>query len=312
MKIINSSESYSCLRHQMSLALEKKGGSTITLRATSNHMQIFSEYAAKNFKLMKFDQVKPSHIHAFFDEIRDGKSVGTLQNYAASLRSVLRLLGCKNVADSEHISNLELGISGRSRGGTHRAITQQEIDDAISAALKIDQGVSLLIELMNQFGLRIREAITSPKSLAMWLMALEKGSDYIDLIFGSKGGRPRRTRVFNKEEAVALIQRCIKYVNSNGGWLINRETREQALEFTYYTARKIGLTGEISPHSFRYAFAHRQFDCYLNLGFEEDVALAMLSEDLGHGNGRTTWVRRVYLKGHPRFACIKNLNHEVS
>lgn len=303
MQIFNSSESYSSLRHQVSIALQKKGGSTVTLRATSSHLERFAEYVAKNFKLMKFDQVKPSHIHAFFDEIRDGKSVGTLHNYAASLRSVLRLLSCKKLADSNHISNESLGLSGRSRGGTHRAITQQEIDDAIAAALKIDQGVSLVIELMNIFGLRIREAITSPKSLVMWLKALEKGSDFIDLIFGSKGGRPRRTRVFNKEEAIDLIKRCIKYVNSNGGWLINRETREKALEFVYYSARKINLTGEISPHSFRYAFTHRQFDQYLDLGFEEEIALAFLAEDLGHGNGRKTWVRRVYLKGHPRLTC---------
>lgn len=300
MKIVNSSESYSSLRHQVSQALEKKGGSTVTLRATSSHLERFVEYVAKNFKLMKFDQVKPSHIHAFFDEIRDGKSVGTLHNHAASLRSVFRLLRCKNLADSDHISNESLGLCGRSRGGTHRVITQQEIDDAIAAALKIDEGVSLLIELMNQFGLRIREAITSPKSLTMWLRALEKGSDYIDLIFGSKGGRPRRTRIFNKDEAIDLIKRCIKYVNSNSGWLINCETREQALEFAYYTARKIGLTGEISPHSFRYSFTHRQFDQYLDLGFEEEEALAFLAEDLGHGNGRKTWVRSVYLKGHPK------------
>jgi len=300
MQIVNPSESKSRLRHQVSLVLQKSGGSTLTLRAKSCHLKLLSDFLAKNFKLMDFDQLKPSHVHTFFDEIRDGKEVGTLQNYASDLRTALRLLGCKNMADSDHISNELLGISDRSRGGTHRAITQQEIDDAIAAALKIDQGVSLLIELMNKFGLRIREAITSPKSLSMWVKALENGSEYIDLIFGSKGGRPRRTRIFNKDEAVDLIKRCIKYVNSNGGWLINRETREQAIEFAYYTARRIGLTGEISPHSFRYSFTHRQFDQYLDLGFEEEEALAFLAEDLGHGNGRKTWVRRVYLKGHPR------------
>lgn len=303
MKNVNPSESKSHLRHQVSLAMQKSGGSTITLRAKSCHLALLSEFLAKNFKLMDLSQLKPFHVHAFFDEIRDGKALGTLQNYAASMRSALRLMGCKNLADSDHISNEVLGISGRSRGGTHRAITQQEIDVAIADALKIDQGFSLVIELMSMFGLRIREAITSPKSLAMWLKALEKGSDYIDLVFGSKGGRPRRTRIFNKEEAIGLIRRCIKYVNSNGGWLINRETREQALEFAYYAARKINLIGEISPHSFRYAFTHRQFDNYLELEFEEDVALAFLAEDLGHGNGRTTWVRRVYLKGHPRLTC---------
>lgn len=300
---MNSSDSFSSLRHQLSLALDKKGGSKVTLRATSIHARLFSEYVAKNFKLNTFSQVKPSHVSCFFDEIRDGKSVGTLQNYAASLRSVLRLLGCRNIADSDHISNQELGISDRPRGGTHRAITPNEIQAVVTAAVEIDLGVSLIVELMSTFGLRIREAITSPKSLKSWLVALEKGSDYIDVTYGSKGGRPRRTQIFNKEVALDLIKRSLAYMQTNGGWLIDRETREQALEFAYFTVRKIGLTGEISPHSLRYAFAHRQFDIYLESGFTHESALASLAEDLGHGNSRTTWVRRVYLKGHPKLAA---------
>ena len=56
------------------------------------------------------------------------------------------------------------------------------------------------------------------------------------------------------------------------------------------------LTGKYSPHSMRYAYARDRHNAYLKDGFSQKESLAMVSMDLGHGDGRGTYVKKVYLK----------------
>jgi hypothetical protein len=60
---------------------------------------------------------------------------------------------------------------------------------------------------------------------------------------------------------------------------------------------RAGLTGENSGHGLRRAFAQEQFRHYRDEGFCEADALARLSNDLGHGDGRGRWVWNNYLSG---------------
>lgn len=46
---------------------------------------------------------------------------------------------------------------------------------------------------------------------------------------------------------------------------------------------QLGLTGQIAPHSLRYAFTQEQFDQYLTQGYSEQEVLA---KGLGDGRGR--------------------------
>ncbi|MGH8040453.1 MAG: hypothetical protein ACREPN_00220 [Rudaea sp.] len=54
---------------------------------------------------------------------------------------------------------------------------------------------------------------------------------------------------------------------------------------------------ELQTHALRYAFAHDQYRRYRAEGFSNREALAALSKDLGHGDGRGRWVKSVYLRG---------------
>ena len=63
-----------------------------------------------------------------------------------------------------------------------------------------------------------------------------------------------------------------------------------------YVLKSNGLTGKYSPHSMRYAYARDRHNAYMKLGFSEKESLAMVSMDLGHGDGRGDYVKRVYLK----------------
>ena len=60
---------------------------------------------------------------------------------------------------------------------------------------------------------------------------------------------------------------------------------------------RAGLVGEDSNHGLRRLFAHRQVVHYLQSGLSREEALARLSNDLGHGDGRGRWVENNYLRG---------------
>lgn len=71
-----------------------------------------------------------------------------------------------------------------------------------------------------------------------------------------------------------------------------RETRLKSDLFN--KAIKVGLKGEFSPHSLRYAWAQDAIRHYLAQGFSEKESLALTATDLGHGDGRGRWVKQVY------------------
>ncbi|MGJ4572585.1 integrase domain-containing protein, partial [Klebsiella pneumoniae] len=67
----------------------------------------------------------------------------------------------------------------------------------------------------------------------------------------------------------------------------------------YSTKPDAGLTGKISPHSLRYAYSREATEYHMQRGFSKKEAEALVSMDLGHGDGRGHYVARVYNKGEP-------------
>lgn len=61
------------------------------------------------------------------------------------------------------------------------------------------------------------------------------------------------------------------------------------------TAR-LGLKGEIVPHSQRYAFTHDLVDYYLSKDYTDEEALVMTSMGLGHGDSQGRYIEGVYKK----------------
>lgn len=61
------------------------------------------------------------------------------------------------------------------------------------------------------------------------------------------------------------------------------------------TAR-LGLKGEIAPHSQRYAFTHDLVDYYLSKDYTDEEALVMTSMGLGHGDSQGRYIEGVYKK----------------
>lgn len=54
------------------------------------------------------------------------------------------------------------------------------------------------------------------------------------------------------------------------------------------------MTGVHSPHSLRYAYSQDAVNYHLDNGMSRKEAEALVSMDLGHGDGRGAYVARVY------------------
>jgi len=60
--------------------------------------------------------------------------------------------------------------------------------------------------------------------------------------------------------------------------------------------QRSGFTGKESSHSLRYSLTQEQIRAYRKQGTSLTDALAKTSMDLGHGDGRGEYIKRVYGK----------------
>lgn len=59
-------------------------------------------------------------------------------------------------------------------------------------------------------------------------------------------------------------------------------------------AKDAGLTGKYAPHSLRYAYSREATEWHLKNGLSRKEAEAMVSMDLGHGDGRGAYINSIY------------------
>ncbi|OWO83622.1 hypothetical protein B5C26_06600 [Photorhabdus luminescens] len=121
-----------------------------------------------------------------------------------------------------------------------------------------------------------------------------RGDERLRGVFGTKGGRPRDTTVVDRDKVIPAVRTAIKYTNKNEGHLIDKPNLHSAIDRYRNRVREAGLTGKSSPHSLRYAYAVEAINYHLSEGLSRKEAEAMVSMDLGHGDGH--YVARVYNK----------------
>ena len=143
--------------------------------------------------------------------------------------------------------------------------------------------------------MRNEEAVQSVKSLRTWQQALKNGKDRVHVVFGTKGGRPREALVPDKARVLTLINKAIEYADKHNGYLINRPSLHSAKDRYINVMRRIGgFIHEESNHGLRYAYAQDVEKYYLSQGLSQKEAYALTSMDLGHGDGRGDYIKRVY------------------
>ncbi|HEY9268204.1 MAG TPA: integrase domain-containing protein [Methylotenera sp.] len=259
--------------------------------------RLASQLQCSNIQIKDIKFLKSKHIEIYIQSrlTDDGIGKRTALNEMACIRAVLREAGHNKLADSDRLSNSSLDIGGASREGTKTAMPNEMFRERLSFIDNINSGVGSCMMLERLLGLRGEEAVQSVKSLETWVKDLEHG-DKIRVIYGTKGGRPRDTHVVHVGRAKEAILLAIERTKKNGGWLIDRPDLKTAMNHYSYILRSNGFTGQYSPHCMRYAYARDRYNTYLKQGFTVHESLAMTSMDLGHGDGRGAYVKKVYLK----------------
>lgn len=139
-----------------------------------------------------------------------------------------------------------------------------------------------------------QEAVQCSQSLKTWATALERGDEQLTVIFGTKGGRPRQTRVLDREALTQTVNQALAVAATHNGRLIDKPDLKSAINRWRSQTAMAGLKGQYSPHSLRYAWAQDAMHYYRQQGFSNREARSLVSMDLGHGDGRGRYVERVY------------------
>jgi hypothetical protein len=212
-------------------------------------------------------------------------------------------------ADSELMSTEAMGVAGASREGTHRPLTELQYRAARAAMRAANPGAACCMALQRELGLRAREAIQSISSLQVWANALKKRMSS-EIVHGTKGGRKRHLAELHRDRALEVVETAILVAQAQGGKLIVTRSRrantdgkkelKTAARAYCRACAKVGLKGEYSSHSIRCTYARERYERYMATHGDRREALASVSMDLGHGDGRGTYVAQVYLALPPR------------
>ncbi|WP_338629526.1 integrase domain-containing protein [Yersinia enterocolitica] len=276
------------------------GGS---FKTVSDRMKIAVRLAERllkmNIQIRDANHLKTNHIAIYINSrLAENISKRTLQNEMAAIRAVLRLAGKTFMANPIHekLSNDALGISGASRDGTKVAIPADIYESILDKVREVDKGAAAAMELSRLLGLRTEEAIQSVKSLKTWQKAILNQQEKIRVVFGTKGGRPRDTTIINRDALAKVVNDAIKIAANNNGKLMDKMGIHLAIERYRNIVREAGLISQYAPHSLRYAYSRDALVYHRNKGFSQKEAEALVSMDLGHGDGRGHYVARIYNK----------------
>lgn len=282
-------------------AITKHSGSNLTQKAreAALHSAAKTLKTELNVQLKSFAGLKVQHIEKLVQSwTTQGITQRTMQNRMTHIRAALRHHDRAKFALDERISNASLGLAGASRGGTHTVPTPAAID---SRLVELRPQTKAVAELQLALGLRAREAIQADQSLKVWEKQLVSGRP-ISVLHGTKGGRPRDVQLHTPEargRAISAVSEAIKVASSHpNGRIIPSGTIEAAFRSYQREMSKVGFKGSEASHSLRYHWAREQFSTHLERLGDRKEALAALSMDLGHGDGRGRYCAQVYLTGY--------------
>jgi len=274
----------------------KGSGSHLTKQARMSTMErVIVLLHDHGYQVSGVGGLREKHIAVYIEaRKKDGLSVRTLQNEMSHVREAMRAVGRHQAAESPTISNKALKIGGSCRDGTKVAATNEEFLEALAIAEQIDEGLAAALKLQRWLGLRGEESVCAGASLRTWEKDLIAKKQVV-VIYGTKGGRSRQTNPADQEMALDAIREALAVVAKRRDRMIDRPTLKSAMKwYTNTMHRKITEQLGIQAHALRYAYACDMLDLYQAEGFSQKESEALTSIDLGHGDGRGRYVRKVY------------------
>ena len=239
-------------------------GKKVVSHATINDRNKFfgkliRDLHALDYKLVELENIKPKHIQALvsFWE-RQNLSASSLQKRFSYLRLLCQWLGKPGMVGEpdQYLSNPER-YQREYAAKRDKSWQGQNVDSNIVIARveQKDARVALLLRLIFAFGLRVQEA-------SLFRPQLDDLGDHIQVIAGTKGGRPRVVPIDNEVQRQVLQhvrQACV----STGRSLIPKtHTLKQWLRHVYYVLDTCGVTRKhgIVAHGGRHDYANRVFE----------------------------------------------------
>lgn len=286
------------LAKQFEYLANQRGGSHATREARALTARDFADSMKKaNLQIREVKNIGTKEIKAYAQSLQErGLSKRTIANRLSHVRSAVASVGKEQMLGRQELSNKSLGASGGSRIGTHKPMPEEKYQQFQQALRERNPSAAVVMELQRALGLRMQEALkgATTETLKQWEKQLQHG--YAKVIEGTKGGRPRETLVKSVKRAQEAVQKALEHAKANKGRVMNALNYKTALNELKNDYRAVGMTGEYSSHSMRYAWAQEQYQHYLEEGMSESLARKELSNDLGHGDGRGRYVAMVYLR----------------
>jgi site-specific recombinase XerC len=285
-------------KNEISKLSGKIGGSTLTKEARNHSVKhLFDSLKSVNLMVSHLNDLKAKHIEQYIEiQKQSGVSSRTLQNRMTHIRTMLKQLGRHQLATHERLSSKGLGIADACRDGTHQTLAKTAYEAVLRAANDKNEVTGALMVLQRELGLRAREAVQCGASLQSWKQSLERGAP-VRVLHGTKGGRLRDSYPNDTAKALEAVKTAlIAFTANEGRGVIASVSLEGAARAYGRDCAAAGLKGAHASHCLRYAYAQDRFEHHLRTLGERKEALAATSLELGHGDGRGTYIAQVYLR----------------
>ena len=276
----------SALLHSKQSTKTKKKMHT-TFRAVQEHAK------AKSYGRITPATVTAKQLRNYITERLAKISIRTVENEATHIRHALRGAGRSDLA--KQLTREDLKIPKGTRIGSRKAIDPGVLAAALERATPEER---VWIDLQRFAGMRQDEMTQSHKSMDLMLANLARGASHITIRDGTKGGKLRDSYIppdYRQPLLEALLS--AKAILAERRYLVDAPTGAAATRQVHRHYKRLGLEGGNSSHSLRAGFAVHSYQHYLSQELSKQAALANLSNDLGHGDGRGRWVFNNYLRG---------------
>jgi len=287
-------------RYRVFLNIEK-GLSGNTLSSYWQEMEKFGAFLEE--KSLNHLEVAEGDILEFVKEqSRKGHSASTQSHVISVMRSFYKYL----IIDEKIDVNPAAGISFPKKWKSiPKYLTKKEVVDLINAPdMSKSTGIRdrAVLELMYATGLRISETVGLRfENIFMadnFLRVMGKGSRERIVPFNDKA-KVELNRYLNEARPKLLKDKVsnVVFINKNGGPL----SRQGLWKVIRGYGRKVGVSGDLTPHMLRHSFATHLL--------EQGADLRSIQMMLGHSNISTTEiytyvakerVKKIYDKLHPR------------
>lgn len=293
------------LQEEMLRYAKQAGGSLRTREHRERTARGFCRFLRdQNIQTRHVREIRSRQIQAYVSSMQQKDlNLRTMQNSLAALRTVLTAAGRERFAQLPELSNRALGLAGASRDGTHAPVDEalfRKVREGVSGDDRTG-GIAAVLDLQWVFGLRALEALCVQRdTLKRWALEVPRGK--IEIIKGTKGGRPRLQTVLAPDLALATMEEAQQVMKLTGEkYLVIGQSRtlKSAYDRYQHCVRKHGLRGKLSCHALRYSWTAQAVAQYGEEGFSDREALQKVSQDLGHGDGRGRYVKQVYYQKRP-------------